>query len=97
MAARALYRTAALMHWPTRDGSDRAAICFGAVSTVGLCCIGCDLASAGMVGAMVAALIDIPFGSITHIKSTSPKALPAPRPWTARGIRQQKAGWSARL
>lgn len=85
------------MHGPTRDGSDRAAICFGVVSTIGLCCIGCDLASADVVGAMVAALIDITFGSITHVKSTSPKVLPPPNPWTARGIGQQKPDWSARL
>lgn len=75
------------MHWPTHDGSDRTAICLGIVITIGLCCIGCDLASAGVVGATVATLIDIPFGSITHVRSASPKVLPPPNPWTACGIR----------
>ena len=85
------------MHWPTRGEADKAAICFGAASTAALCCIGCDLASAGVVGAMVAAVVDIPFGSITHAHLHSRGVLPSPKPWTARGIRRQQAGWAGRL
>ena len=65
------------MHWLTRERSDRAAICFGGATTVGLCCIGCDLASAGIVGAMIAALSDIPVSSITHVRSSSLRVFPS--------------------
>ena len=77
------------MRWPIREGSDRAAICFGAVTTIGLCCIGCDLALAGIVGAMMAALIDIPFSSITHARLTSLKVLALAEP--VNGTRDQAA------
>ena len=55
-----------------RQKSDEAAAIAGVVTTGVLAVAGCPIVGAMAVGAVVAAIIDIPFGSITDVQYHGP-------------------------